>query len=174
MVTQRWILRILRCLLEDVNPELRGSTAKRSLEIPRNFPFLLTSGRRQTLLQGWSRRRNGSWNVTRVFWSRWNAGRKEGRKRCTPWIIMISGSTDDVRRGPRGGQAAVDPLLRYLSHSASRLMHNLLRAFNNANHLADTSTARLFVQRVPANRSSASSHPHISPMFWRLLRKHPS
>lgn len=55
---------------------------------------------------------------------------------------MISGSTDDVRRGPRGGQPAVDPLLRYLSYSGPRLMHNLLRAFNNANHLSPIRATR--------------------------------
>lgn len=93
---------------------------------------------------------------------RWKEGRKEGSG-YIPRIIMISGSTDDVRRSPRGARPAVDPLLRYLSYSTSRLMHNLLRAFNNANRRAGgceplhSGVAGESIFRQPS--------PHISPMF---------
>lgn len=55
---------------------------------------------------------------------------------------------------PREREVA-DPLLRYLSYSTPRLMHNLLRAFNNASLTAARRALVSSSTRVPTNRSSA-------------------
>ena len=60
---------------------------------------------------------------------------------------------------PEGARPAVDPLLRYLSYSTSRLMHNLLRAFNNASRSESRWMPSLFIStqgwvpKLLANRS---------------------
>ena len=72
---------------------------------------------------------------------------------------------------PEGARPAVDPLLRYLSYSTSRLMHNLLRAFNNAraSSYPPVKVVGGGVVGAQAAGESISSFrqpgPHISPLF---------